>query len=71
MAPLPPGGLLFTFSCSQFMTPPLFLQTVREAAAEAGRQVQMLETFMQSRDHPVSFCTESSWYLKGYLLRIL
>ena len=65
------GGYLATFSCSQFMTAPLFLQMLREAAADSGRQVQLLETLMQSRDHAASFSTETSWYLKGYILRIL
>lgn len=65
------GGYLATFSCSQFMTAPLFLQMLREAAADSGREVQLIETLMQSRDHPASFSTETSWYLKGYILRII
>lgn len=65
------GGILATFSCSQFMTAPLFLQMLREAAADSGREVQLLETLMQGRDHPASFATETSWYLKGYILRVI
>ena len=66
-----PGAILASFSCSQFMTAPLFLQMLREAAADAGRQVQLLEPLMQSRDHPALLSSETSWYLKGYIVRIL
>ena len=66
-----PGGYLASFSCSQFMTAPLFLQMLREAAADAGREAQLLETLIQSRDHPAALSSETSSYLKGYILRIL
>jgi len=66
-----PGGYLASFSCSQFMTAPLFLQMLREAAADAGRQAQLLEPLMQSRDHAAAMHSETNWYLKGYILRIL
>lgn len=66
-----PGGYLASFSCSQFMTAPLFLQMLREAAADAGREAQLLEALIQSRDHPATLGSETSSYLKGYILRIL
>ena len=66
-----PGGILATFSCSQFMTAPLFLQMLQEAAVDAGREVQLLEVLMQSRDHPAILSSETSSYLKGYILRVL
>lgn len=66
-----PGGFLATWSCSQFMTPPMFLQMLREAAGDTGRQVRLLETMMQSRDHMADLAAENAWYLKGYLLQIL
>ena len=66
-----PGGYLASFSCSQFMTAPLFLQMLREAAADAGRQVQLLEILMQSRDHAAAIYSETNWYLKGYIVRVL
>lgn len=65
------GGYLASFSCSQFMTAPLFLQMLREAAADAGREAQLLETLIQSRDHPATLSSETSSYLKGCILRIL
>ena len=66
-----PGGYLASFSCSQFMTAPLFLQMLREAAADAGRQVLLLEPLMQSRDHAANIHTETNWYLKGYIVKVL
>ena len=66
-----PGGYLATWSCSQFMTPPLFLQMLQEAAADAERPVRLLETMMQSRDHPADLASENAWYLKGYILQIM
>ena len=49
-----PGGFLISCSCSQFMTPELFLQMLRDAAADSGRTVRLLETLIQSRDHPAA-----------------
>jgi len=66
-----PGGYLVTCSCSQFMTPELFMQMLREAAADSGRQVRLLETLIQSRDHPASLQAEQALYLKGYILQVI
>ena len=66
-----PGGILVSCSCSQFMTPELFLNMLREAARDAGREARLLEMLMQSRDHPASLAAEQSLYLKGYILQIL
>lgn len=66
-----PGGYLASWSCSQFMTPPLFLQMLREAAGDVGRPVRLLEAMMQSRDHPADLAAENAWYLKGYILQVM
>ena len=66
-----PGGFLVTCSCSQFMTPELFLKMLREAAADSGRRVRLLESLLQSRDHPAALAAEQSLYLKGYILQVL
>ena len=66
-----PGGFLVTCSCSQFMTPELFLKMLREAAADSGREVRLLERLMQSRDHPASLNAAQSLYLKGEILQVL
>lgn len=65
------GGYLVCCSCSQFMTPELLLSMLREAAADCGRTVRLLETLMQSRDHPASLAAEQSLYLKGYILQVV
>ncbi len=66
-----PGGFLITCSCSQFMTPELFLQMLRAAAADSGRTVRLIETLIQSRDHPAALSADQSWYLKGYILQVV
>ena len=66
-----PGGFLVSCSCSQFMTPELFLKMLREAAADCGRQARLLEVLMQSRDHPATLNAEQSHSLKGYILQII
>lgn len=66
-----PGGILVTCSCSQYMTPELFLQMLKEAAMDCGRPVRLLETLIQSRDHPACLNAEQALYLKGYILQVL
>ena len=66
-----PGGVLVTCSCSQYMTPELFLQMLKEAAMDCGRPVRLLETLIQSRDHPACLNAEQALYLKGYILQVL
>ena len=65
---LRPGGLLFTFSCSGHITPPLFQKILADAAADAGRDATLLVPLMQAPDHPVALHIPESWYLKGWIL---
>ncbi|RMG69426.1 MAG: class I SAM-dependent rRNA methyltransferase [Bacteroidetes bacterium] len=67
---LPPGGILFTFSCSQVMTRDLFREAVFTAAAQAGRRVRILEQLSQPADHPVSIYHPEGEYLKGLILGV-
>ena len=53
------------------MTPELYLKMLREAAADSGREVRLLERLMQSRDHPASLNAAQSLYLKGEILQVL
>ena len=53
------------------VTPELFLQMLRDAAADAGRSVRLLESLLQSRDHPACLGADQSLYLKGYILQVL
>lgn len=63
-----PGGILFTFSCSQVVDRDLFYHTVAAAAMEVGRPVRVLHHLSQSADHPVSLFHPEGAYLKGLAL---
>ncbi len=65
-----PGGLLFTFSCSQHISKDLFRKIVFSAAADAGRPCRILHQLSQGIDHPVSIFHPESEYLKGLVLQI-
>lgn len=64
------GGYLLTFSCSQHMTPDLFMQMVSEAANDAKRTVQFLDFRIQSPDHPALLQAGEQLYLKCLILRV-
>lgn len=66
---LRPGGILATFSCSGLVGPGLFQKVVFSAAADAGRDLQILERLTQSADHPVALSFPEGEYLKGLLCR--
>jgi 23S rRNA (cytosine1962-C5)-methyltransferase len=65
-----PGGLLFTFSCSQVVDRVLFESTIRAAAIESGREVSILHYLNQPADHPVNLCHPEGEYLKGLVLKV-
>lgn len=65
-----PGGLLFTFSCSQVVDTPLFANTVTAAAMEAGRPAKILHWLGQAPDHPVNIFHQETSYLKGLVLYV-
>lgn len=67
---LAPGGILFTFSCSQVVDRELFYHTIVAAAIEAGRQVRVLHHLSQGADHPVNFFHPEGHYLKGLVLYV-
>lgn len=68
MKRLKPGGMLFTFSCSQVVDRPLFHNTIVAAAIEAGRQARIMHDLGQGPDHPVSIHHPEGSYLKGLAL---
>ena len=70
MSRLRPGGILFTFSCSQVVDPPLFYNTVVAAALESGRQARAIYQLSQPPDHPVSIFHPEGSYLKGLVLYV-
>lgn len=65
-----PGGILFTFSCSQVVTKDNFRNAVFTAAAQAGRNVRILHQLHQPADHPVNIYHPESEYLKGLVLYV-
>lgn len=65
-----PGGLLFTFSCSQVVDKYLFNNTIMAAAIEAGRKIKVMHHLSQPADHPVSIFHPEGEYLKGLVLYV-
>jgi 23S rRNA (cytosine1962-C5)-methyltransferase len=70
IAAIEPGGLIFTFSCSQVVSNENFRKSVFAAAAGTGRKVQILHQLSQSADHPVSIYHPEGEYLKGLVLKV-
>lgn len=62
------GGVLFSFSCSQLISPEMFRDTVMRAAVHSGRFVRVIDTLSQSPCHPWSICHPEGQYLKGLIL---
>ena len=65
-----PGGILFTFSCSQAITKEQFRLAVFSAAAQSGRRVRILHQLTQPADHPVNIYHPEGEYLKGLVLYV-
>ena len=70
IAKVAPGGLIFTFSCSQVVDKETFALTVFSAAAQTGRRVRILDRLCQGPDHPVNIYHPEGEYLKGLLLYV-
>jgi 23S rRNA (cytosine1962-C5)-methyltransferase len=65
-----PGGILFTFSCSQVVSKDEFRKSVFAAAAQSKRKVSILHQLTQPADHPVSIFHPEGEYLKGLVLLV-
>jgi 23S rRNA (cytosine1962-C5)-methyltransferase len=65
-----PGGIIFTFSCSQVVSKENFRKSVFAAAANTGRSVRILHQLNQPPDHPVNIYHPESEYLKGLVIYI-
>ncbi|QCR21921.1 class I SAM-dependent rRNA methyltransferase [Pontibacter sp. SGAir0037] len=70
MKKIKPGGILFTFSCSQVVDKYLFSNTVMAAAIEAGRSIKIMHHLSQPADHPISIFHPEGEYLKGLVLMV-
>lgn len=65
-----PGGILFTFSCSQAVNKDQFRLAVFTAAAMSGRHVRILHQLHQPADHPINIYHPEGEYLKGLVLEV-
>ncbi len=65
-----PGGILFTFSCSQAVNKDQFRMAVFTAAAQSGRRVRILHQLHQPADHPINIYHPEGEYLKGLVLYV-
>ena len=70
MQKIKPGGILFTFSCSQAVNKDQFRLAVFTAAAQSRRYVRILHQLHQPADHPVNIYHPEGEYLKGLVLQI-
>lgn len=65
-----PGGIVFTFSCSQAVSKEQFRLAVFTAAAQSGRHVRILHQLHQPADHPINIYHPEGEYLKGLVLYV-
>ena len=63
-----PGGILFTFSCSQVVSKDQFRTAIFTAAAQSKRRVRILHQLHQPADHPIDIYHPEGEYLKGLVL---
>ena len=67
---LNPGGILFTFSCSQVVNKENFRNAVFSGSAITGRSVKILHQLTQPADHPINIYHPEGEYLKGLVLQV-
>lgn len=64
------GGYLATCSCSHFMTPELFAETIGQAAKSSRKRLRQVEYRTQAPDHPILWAADESYYLKFYIFQV-
>lgn len=64
------GGYLATCSCSHFMTPELFTETIGQAAKNTRKRLRQVEYRTQAPDHPILWAADESYYLKFYIFQV-
>lgn len=65
------GGYLATCSCSHFMTPELFTETVGQAARNVHKRLRQVEYRTQAPDHPILWAADESYYLKFFIFQVV
>ena len=66
---LEPDGVLFSSSCSHFISTEQFKKMLVESAKESGKIFQITEIRSQGNDHPMLLCNDESSYLKFFILK--
>jgi 23S rRNA (cytosine1962-C5)-methyltransferase len=66
-----PGGLIFTFSCSQLVSREKFLELIRSEATQTGRRVSVIRELHQAPCHAVSLFHPEGIYLKGFMMKVI
>lgn len=65
------GGYLATCSCSHFMEPELYAETIKQAARSAHKRLRQIEYRTQAADHPILWAADESLYLKFYIFQVV
>lgn len=65
-----PGAIIVSASCSYHLGPEEFLEVIREAAADAGREVTLIALHGQAPDHPINLAVPETRYLKCAFLSV-
>jgi 23S rRNA (cytosine1962-C5)-methyltransferase len=64
------GGFLVTSSCTNLVSPEIFLGTIRSAAKDAGKKIRQVTFQAQSPDHPIAWGLENTHYLKFLIVEV-
>jgi 23S rRNA (cytosine1962-C5)-methyltransferase len=64
------GGFLVTSSCTNLVSPELFLQTIEMAAKDARKRIRQVVFNAQSSDHPVIWGMDNTHYLKFLIVEV-
>ena len=65
-----PGGIIFTFSCSQVISKELFRNTILSVGIALERKIKILHQLHQPPDHPINIFHPESEYLKGLVIQV-
>jgi 23S rRNA (cytosine1962-C5)-methyltransferase len=64
------GGFLVSSSCTNLVSPQIFLDTIRSAAKDAGKKIRQVTYQAQSPDHPIAWGLENTHYLKFLIAEV-
>ena len=64
------GGFLVTSSCTNLVSPELFLDTIAAAARDAKKRIRQVTFKAQASDHPIIWGLENTNYLKFLIVEV-